>query len=393
MFEHFRVGDLFDIHPTIAYKMKNSDLFAKEGSTPVLSNSSANNGIGGYCGLEPTEQGNIITFSDTTTGADTMFYQAGPFIGYPHVQGMYPYQQDKWGEKSYLYAISCIRRAAGNGWNYAVKFNRTLVADMLIELPVIESADSNHEYTVDDIDWQYMQDRITELEQDRITELDAYLKATGLDDYELTDEDRKILSLSQESTSNEAGALATDCKDGKIEFKDFRIIDIFEVKNTKSVMQNQIQPSSGNTPYLTASDNCNAVGTYISCDDAWIDEGNCIFIGGKTMIVTYQELDFVSNDSHNLALYFKDSSKRTRRIQQFMCSAIDKSLSQKYSWGDSVSRRKIRSDFIKLPVNSHNDIDFDYMERYVRAIEKLTIADVVKYKDKVIETTRAVVSA
>lgn len=67
---------------------------------------------------------------------------------------------------------------------------------MLIELPVIESADSNHEYTVDDIDWQYMQDRITELEQDRITELDAYLKATGLDDYELTDEDRKILSLS-----------------------------------------------------------------------------------------------------------------------------------------------------------------------------------------------------
>lgn len=87
MFEHFRVGDLFDIHPTIAYKMKNSDLFAKEGSTPVLSNSSANNGIGGYCGLEPTEQGNIITFSDTTTGADTMFYQAGPFIGYPHVQG------------------------------------------------------------------------------------------------------------------------------------------------------------------------------------------------------------------------------------------------------------------------------------------------------------------
>lgn len=41
-----------------------------------------------------------------------------------------------------------------------------------------------------------MEDRIKELEEDRIKELDAYLKVTNLDDYELTDEDKKILSLS-----------------------------------------------------------------------------------------------------------------------------------------------------------------------------------------------------
>ena len=41
-----------------------------------------------------------------------------------------------------------------------------------------------------------MQERIAELEQERIAELDAYLAASGLDDYELTDEDKEILSLS-----------------------------------------------------------------------------------------------------------------------------------------------------------------------------------------------------
>ena len=65
-----------------------------------------------------------------------------------------------------------------------------------INLPVVESANPDHEYTVDDIDYEYMRDRITELERDRITELDAYLKTAGLDDYELTDADKKILSLS-----------------------------------------------------------------------------------------------------------------------------------------------------------------------------------------------------
>lgn len=187
MFKSFKVGELFDIHPTKAYKMKNDELFAIAGTTPVMSNSSVNNGIGGYCGLDATEQGSIITFSDTTTGADTMFYQPNPFIGYPHVQGMYPYQSDKWDEKSCLYVISCIRKSSGDGWSYAVKFNRVIVKELSIELPVIESPDLNHEYTVDDIDFKYMQDRIAELE--------AYLKATGLDDYELTDEDREVLSL------------------------------------------------------------------------------------------------------------------------------------------------------------------------------------------------------
>lgn len=41
-----------------------------------------------------------------------------------------------------------------------------------------------------------MEERIAELEQERIAELDAYLVASGLDDYELTDEDKRLLSLS-----------------------------------------------------------------------------------------------------------------------------------------------------------------------------------------------------
>lgn len=75
-------------------------------------------------------------------------------------------------------------------------FNEKILKDTKIVLPVIESPDHDHEYTVDDIDFEYMQERIAELEQERIAELDAYLVASGLDDYELTDEDKEILSLS-----------------------------------------------------------------------------------------------------------------------------------------------------------------------------------------------------
>ena len=43
-------------------------------------------------------------------------------------------------------------------------------------LPVIESADADHDYTARDIDWNYMQDYIEELMCKQIAKLDAYLK-------------------------------------------------------------------------------------------------------------------------------------------------------------------------------------------------------------------------
>lgn len=174
VFKTFKVGELFDIHPTSAYKMKNDELFASDGTTPVLSNSSVNNGIGGYCGLTPIEQGGMITFSDTTTGADTMFYQSSPFIGYPHVQGMYPYQPDKWNEKCCLYVISRIRKSAGNGWSYAVKFNRVLVKELSIELPIIASPGLDHECKVDDINFDYMERYIRAIEKLAIADVAKY---------------------------------------------------------------------------------------------------------------------------------------------------------------------------------------------------------------------------
>ena len=135
-FSEFKIGDLFDIHPTSSYKIKNDELFAATGKTPVLSNSSQNNGIGGYSELQPTENGGIITFSDTTTGGDTIFYQPNPFIGYPHVQGLYAKGNHKWNEKESLYLISALRRAAGTGWSYSNKFTRKLVIKLTVKLPI-----------------------------------------------------------------------------------------------------------------------------------------------------------------------------------------------------------------------------------------------------------------
>lgn len=393
MFKSFKVGELFDIHPTNAYKMKNDELFAIAGTTPVMSNSSVNNGIGGYCGLDPTEQGGIITFSDTTTGADTMFYQANPFIGYPHVQGMYPHQSDRWDEKSCLYVISCIRKSSGNGWSYAVKFNRALVKEFSIELPVIESPDLNHKYTVDDIDFKYMQNRIAELE--------AYLKASGLDDYELTDEDREVLSLSTKCASDETDAMEADSQNGQIRFKSFKVEDVFNRVYAKCKKEDFDKRKDTSTvpdeefcvPLINAKLGDNGIMFYGRESD-WNTQKMCIDViqnGAVAPGTVYAQPQSVGVlwDAY---LIKPVAEVESVEVLLYMAKCIEKITKEQFSYDKKATWDRVKLCKVTLPVASDGNINCDYMERYIRAIEKLTITNIVKYKDKMIAATRKVVA-
>ena len=117
-------------------------------------------------------------------------------------------------------------------------------------------------------------------------------------------------------------------------------------------------------------------------------EGNSIMIGGKTLVITYQPNDYYSNDSHNLALYINNKRGRTEKAQLFMVTAPYKSLKPFYTWGDSISKKKIQNDYVSLPVDSNKNLDFYTMEQLITIQEKLAIKSIIKWKDKIINTSK-----
>lgn len=401
MKQTFEVGALFDIHPTAAYKMKNDALYATAGATPVLSNSSVNNGVAGYCGLEPTEDGNIITFSDTTTGADTMFYQPNPFIGYPHVQGMYPFQPEKWTEHCCIYVISAIRKAAGTRWNYAVKFNRALVKALLIELPVIESSDPNHEYTVDDIDWQHMHDYIIELERERIdelkdanaAELQAYRTVTGFDSHELTDDDKKVLAAGKENASTNGGF-------DQVGFEEFVIGRLFKLvkakcKNPhfdKRTDTSPVRTDEFSIPLINAKLGSNGIMFYGRKAD-WDTQEMCIDVIQNGAVATgtvYAQPEPVAVlwDAYLIQPIEPVDSVE---VLLYLARCIERVTKGQFSYDKKATWKRVKECKITLPINQDGELDFDYMERYIRAVEKLVIADVAAHNTQVIETAERLV--
>lgn len=166
--KEFRIGKMFDIYPTKAYKGMSNDDLNDNGDTPFIANSAMNNGIKGFSTLLPTEEGNIITFSDTTEG-NTFFYQPESFIGFAHVQGMHSHSHD-WSEKQLLFLVTILTFANCDLFNYGRKMRRDTIANSKIMLPAKKD---NNGYIIDEEkvfsdegyipDWEWMENYIDTL--------------------------------------------------------------------------------------------------------------------------------------------------------------------------------------------------------------------------------------
>lgn len=160
----FSVGDFFEIKPTKRHKQNGKDLtnheLFKDASTAeiktrVIVNSAFNNGVGGYSNLEKTEDGQMITFSDTVD-ANTIFYQEFPFIGYPHVQGVYPLNKDKWKKYQLIYFATVFKKVAlAEGFNFGNKFRRDVAIKLKVPLPITDNNEP---------DWDYMETYMMKIE-------------------------------------------------------------------------------------------------------------------------------------------------------------------------------------------------------------------------------------
>ncbi|MDD6911196.1 restriction endonuclease subunit S [Actinobacillus minor] len=338
---------------------------------PYVVRTATNNGIKGYLNEDEMylNEGNTISFGQDTA---TMFYQEKPYFTGDKIKILKP-RLTSFNKKNAQFFIPIMTRAFSSfSWGSS-SFSEKIIKSQKLSLPIKPNVNLDK---LARIDFDFMENFISQLEAFRLSQLEAYLLVTGLKDYTLTAAEQQALA---------------DFENGKVVWGEYKVVDLFDVKNTKNILSRDVVANSGHTPYLSASRENNAVSSYISYNEDLLDKGDCIFIGGKTFVVTYQGQDFYSNDSHNLTLYLKDEPSKTKLNQLFMVSCIYKSLGKRYSWGDSISNKKIQTDWVTLPT-SNQQPDYSFMEILISAVQKLVIKDVVRYADSKIAATKQVIN-
>ena len=79
------------------------------------------------------------------------------------------------------------------------------------------------------------------------------------------------------------------------------------------------------------------------------------------------------------------------KIALFLITSMHKSFSE-FVWGSSsFSVKIINNQEIEMPIDTNEDIDYEFMEKFIAIIQKVVIKDLVKWTDKKIELTKRVI--
>ena len=367
----FKLGDLLDFE--LVRQAKSQKLIPddnnKETRIPYIVQSTANNMFRRNVNRqylvdhnEPIVSGNCIVLGVTLPAVS---YQSDEFGGSQLIVGRA--KQDWMNNKTGLYLVATIKVHMVE-FSYNKKPGMKIYKNMDVLLPVTPAGDPDFAYMTKKIR-ELEAERIRELEAERIRELEAYLKVTGLDDTTLS--------------GSEAAALTK-----KVIWKKFRIGGVFgkaqlgdtNLKKSDLTLTGDFVVTSGQT-------NNGILGR--TTREAKIFPENTLTID-MFGYAYYRDFPY-KMVTHGRVMSLSSDIIKNREVGLFLATVLSR-LTDVFSYNNMATWKKLKNMSIMLPVTPNNQIDFTYMQNYIRAIEKQTIKNVVAYKDQVINETRKVVN-
>lgn len=343
--------------------MKVSDLSPKKTADftlPVLTAGIENQGLNNYAPRDnATILKNVISISANGANTGATFYQNKEFTVLQDAYAISFKGEYIPNDNQYLFLTSAITKSIYGSFAWTDKAGWEKVKKEFIQLPTKNGK----------IDFEFMNAYISELEEERISELSAYLTVSGLDNYELSSEEKDALEIYNDMV-----------------FDEYKFKDIFNnIKQGRRLKKDD--QIIGNIPFVMSGRTNTGVVGYISNPIALFSKNSItIDIFGNSF---YRNYDFGAGD--DTGIYWNSEVQYPKETMLYFTTAMEKALFGKYSYGKKL--RSSQSFNFKMQLTTkNNEIDFTYMELLISAVKKLVIKDVVLYADNKINATKKVIS-
>jgi hypothetical protein len=376
--QEYRLGDLFDIHKTSSF---NKDKLIIGNDYDYITRTSQNQGI-----LQQTGFVNKSNINEKGTWS----------LGL--LQMDFFYRQKPWYAGQFMRKISSKIDLSPNAITYfTVLLNskkRSLLSGLVrdvdatflnsfVSLPTVRK---NGEVC---IAFDYMvefvatlkAERLATLKAERLATLKAYLTVTGLNNTTLTPEEETALarldSLTWQSFKIEDVLV---WQQGIVEINPLHL-DKLSVSREKKY------------PFYGQAISDNGIIEYVDLQDALLNNKQAkptILIHSNNQNIVYHQTPFYLKDGHG-ATSVLQSEHLNKVTAQFLIAAIKRVILQKYNYNAKATKIELKNTKIDLPVTPDGVPDYDFMEVYVSAMQKVAIQHVMAYLNQRIDTTESLV--
>lgn len=313
-----------------------------EGEIANVSSTSFNNGVDGFIGN--SEQ--VRTFENCLTLANSgsvgsAFFHTYKFVASDHVTSLERKGLDKY---AYLFMIPLINRLSEK-YSFNREINDERIRREKILLPVTEEGN---------IDFVFMSSFMRGIEKD-------------------------ILNVTIQKFKKRLNV--NECEWGGVKWKNFYLKDVFPVliPGKSKGLNHLTQVSKGGINYLGATNLNNGVLGFVLPKQQQIQKGNCIaFIRngeGSMGYAVYKAENFIATSDITLGY-----NLHLNRYSGMFITTIADRIRGKYNFGYKRNGLRLSKEILSLPVNDNDEIDWSFMENFMRTIESNQIIEYLRAK-------------
>ncbi|MFP6260217.1 restriction endonuclease subunit S [Helicobacter pylori] len=374
----FKLGDLFEMERGTRLTKANRI----KGTRPLVTAGYENYGVAEYISNHDQKvfKGNTITI-DMFANA---FYRYSEYSADDNILVLTP--KFTMSYRIGLCVTARINAVLKAKFSYGKQYRQKDFNVTIISLPLKPTANTQ---TLEDIDFDFMETFIAELEQCRLAELQAYLKATGLENTTLSSDEENALNVF--NGNNSGGGGNTPCG---LMWQSFRLGDLFEIVGTKSLDSNAIDFTDTGINFVGRTFSNNGIQGKTPTKAF---KPNKPFTITATVIGQYKYVKFQTEPYYCSQNINKLTPKIiihqwNAKIAYYFITHIQKFVSLYDGQQSGYKLDDIKNHIISLPTNPHGKIDFDFMHTLINALMKQTIQGVVQYCDAKIQATKEIIS-
>jgi len=149
-------------------------------------------------------------------------------------------------------------------------------------------------------------------------------------------------------------------------WKRFEIGKLFpNIIKPKVYHTRELKEDANGIPYVVRTKFNNGIKYRVKNENLELNPKGVITFGAENSTFFYQDEEFVSGRD----IYYIDVSDKSKRVALFLVACLN-FITDKYSYNYGLFPELLRKEYIMLPTKDGDNVDFEYMEKYIATIEE-----------------------
>jgi hypothetical protein len=172
------------------------------------------------------------------------------------------------------------------------------------------------------------------------------------------------------------------CELNSREWREFKISEVLGKSNNSKPYHLEYLEKDGKTglPYVSRTSLNNGYQTFVSSSfDYSLNPADCISFGAENAEYFYQPKEYVAGNK----LYYYKKEEHNNFLLKYFVVCLNQSIKNAgFGYGMGLTGTRSDKRKIMLPVTSTGEIDYDFMEKYIKEVEERKLEEYLEFAAK-----------